>query len=86
MSDSGIGTLLGQLSADLLRLWFIGAFVLGEVLVYGVMKAGQLRRGERAARSQYRGTAAPGRSVQASDLNDRARVGCSLELSFSKRL
>ncbi|PIT00222.1 hypothetical protein TSA1_05190 [Bradyrhizobium nitroreducens] len=48
MSDSGIGTLLGQLSADLLRLWFIGAFVLGGVLVYGVMKAGQLRRGERA--------------------------------------
>lgn len=48
MSDSGIGMLLGHLSANLLWLWFIGAFVLGGALVYGVMKAGHLRRGERA--------------------------------------
>jgi len=47
MSDSGIGMLLGQLSANLLWLWFIGAFVLGGALVYGVMKAGHLRRSER---------------------------------------
>ena len=48
MGDSGIGMLLGQLSANLLWLWFIGAFVLGGMLVYGVMKAGHLGRGERA--------------------------------------
>jgi hypothetical protein len=48
MSDSGIGMLLGHVSANLLWLWFIGAFLLGAVLVYGVMKAGRLRRSERA--------------------------------------
>ena len=48
MSDSGIGMLLGQLSANLLWLWFIGAFLLGAALVYGVMKAGHLRRADRA--------------------------------------
>lgn len=48
MSDSGIGMLLGHLSANLLWLWFIGAFVLGAVLVYGVTRAGRLRRSERA--------------------------------------
>ena len=48
MSDSGIGMLLGHLSANLLWLWFIGAFVLGGVLAYGVMKAGRLRGSERA--------------------------------------
>lgn len=48
MSDSGIGMLLGHLSTSLLWLWFIGAFVLGGVLVYGVMKAGRLKRSERA--------------------------------------
>jgi cytochrome c-type biogenesis protein CcmH/NrfF len=40
--------LLGHLSANLLWLWFIGAFVLGAVLVYGVTRAGRLRRSERA--------------------------------------
>jgi hypothetical protein len=40
--------LLGHASAQMLWLWFIGAFVLGGVLVYGVMKAGNLRRSERA--------------------------------------
>ncbi|MGY4364482.1 cytochrome c-type biogenesis protein CcmH/NrfF [Bradyrhizobium sp. LB1.3] len=48
MSDSGIGMLLGHLSANLLWLWFIGAFLLGAVLVYGVSKSGRLRRSERA--------------------------------------
>jgi cytochrome c-type biogenesis protein CcmH/NrfF len=48
MSDSGIGMLLGHLSAHLLWLWFIGAFLLGAVLVYGVSKSGRLRRSERA--------------------------------------
>ncbi|UPK38419.1 hypothetical protein IVB18_14970 [Bradyrhizobium sp. 186] len=48
MSDSGIGMLLGHLSANLLWLWFIGAFLLGAVLAYGVAKAGRLRRSERA--------------------------------------
>jgi len=48
MSDSGIGMLLGHLSANLLWLWFIGAFVLGGALVYGVLKAGRLRHSERA--------------------------------------
>lgn len=48
MSDSGIGMLLGHLSANLLWLWFAGALLLGVVLVYGVTKAGRLRRRERA--------------------------------------
>lgn len=48
MSDTGIGMLLGHLSANLLWLWFIGAFLLGAVLVYGVVKAGRLRRSDRA--------------------------------------
>ena len=48
MSDSGIGMLLGHLSANLLWLWFIGAFLLGGVLAYGMAKAGRLRRSERA--------------------------------------
>lgn len=48
MSDTGIGMLLGHLSANLLWLWFIGAFLLGAVLVYGVVRAGRLRRSDRA--------------------------------------
>lgn len=48
MSDTGIGMLLGHLSANLLWLWFVGAFLLGAVLVYGVVKAGRLRRSDRA--------------------------------------
>lgn len=48
MSDSGIGMLLGHASAQMLWLWFIGAFVLGGALVYGVSKAGHLRGSERA--------------------------------------
>ena len=48
MSDSGVSMLLGHASSQMLWLWFIGAFVLGGALVYGVMKAGHLRRSERA--------------------------------------
>ena len=48
MSDSGIGMLLGHASDYMLWLWFIGAFVLGALLVYGVARAGYLSRGERA--------------------------------------
>ena len=48
MSDSGVGMLLGYASSQMLWLWFIGAFVLGGILVYGVMKSGHLRRSERA--------------------------------------
>lgn len=48
MSDSGVSMLLGHASAQMLWLWFIGAFMLGGVLVFGVMKAGHLRRSERA--------------------------------------
>lgn len=48
MSDTGIGMLLGHASANMLWLWFIGAFVLGAVLIYGVTRAGHLRRSERA--------------------------------------
>ncbi|OSJ35671.1 hypothetical protein BSZ19_07445 [Bradyrhizobium japonicum] len=48
MGNSGVGMLLGDTSATLLWLWFIGAFVLGAAILYGVMRAGRLRRSERA--------------------------------------
>jgi hypothetical protein len=48
MGNSGVGMLLGDTSATLLWGWFIGAFVLGGAILYGVMKTGRLRRGERA--------------------------------------
>jgi hypothetical protein len=48
MGNSGVGMLLGDTSATLLWVWFIGAFVLGGAILYGVMKAGRLRRSERA--------------------------------------
>ncbi|BBC01057.1 O-antigen/teichoic acid export membrane protein [Bradyrhizobium japonicum] len=44
--------MLGETSYLMVWLWFIGAFVLGAVLVYGVMKAGRLRRSERARLDQ----------------------------------
>jgi hypothetical protein len=47
MSNSGIGMILGNASVNMLYVWFIGAFVLGAVLVYGIAKAGNLRRSER---------------------------------------
>ena len=47
MGDSGI-VVFGHTSVGALWLWVIGAVVLGLVLAYGAMKAGYLRRGERA--------------------------------------
>jgi hypothetical protein len=37
----------GETSYGMLWLWFIGAAVLGFALVYGVWRAGRLRRSER---------------------------------------
>jgi|GEM_PF-2515008 hypothetical protein len=48
MSDSGIGMILGHGSVGMLWLWVIGVVVLGVLLAYGAMKAGYLRRDERA--------------------------------------
>ncbi|MBI5261358.1 MAG: hypothetical protein HY852_06010 [Bradyrhizobium sp.] len=48
MSDSGIGMILGQTSVNMLYLWVIGVVVLGLLLAYGAIKAGRLRRDERA--------------------------------------
>jgi len=48
MGDSGVGMLLGHGSVTELWMWFIGAFVLGGAILYGVMKSGRLRRSERA--------------------------------------
>jgi hypothetical protein len=39
---------LGETSYAMVWLWFIGAALLGAVLAYGVMRAGNLRRSERA--------------------------------------
>ena len=44
--------MLGETSYVMVWLWFIGAFVLGAALVYGVMRAGRLRRNERAKLDQ----------------------------------
>ncbi|OPY98822.1 hypothetical protein A5906_30070 [Bradyrhizobium sacchari] len=48
MGNSGVGMLLGDVSATVLWLWFIGAFILGAVIWYGVSRSGHLRRSERA--------------------------------------
>jgi hypothetical protein len=48
MGDSGVGMLLGHGSVIELWMWFIGAFVLGGAILYGVFKSGRLRRSERA--------------------------------------
>jgi hypothetical protein len=48
MGDSGVGMLLGQGSVIEVWMWFIGAFVLGGAMLYGVLKSGRLRRSERA--------------------------------------
>jgi len=48
MGNSGVGMLLGDTSATGLWLLFIGAFVLGAAILYGVMRTGNLRRAERA--------------------------------------
>jgi hypothetical protein len=48
MGNSGVGMLLGDVSATALWLWFIGAFILGAAILYGVLRTGRLRRSERA--------------------------------------
>ncbi|MCK1392518.1 hypothetical protein [Bradyrhizobium sp. 1] len=48
MGNSGVGMLLGDVSVTALWLWFIGAFVLGAVIWYGVRRSGHLSRSERA--------------------------------------
>jgi hypothetical protein len=48
MGNSGVGMLLGDVSATALWMWFIGAIVLGAAILYGAVKAGHLRRSERA--------------------------------------
>ncbi|WP_409187734.1 hypothetical protein [Bradyrhizobium sp. RDM4] len=48
MGNSGVGMLLGDFSATTVWLMFIGAFILGGAILYGIMKSGRLRRGERA--------------------------------------
>jgi hypothetical protein len=48
MGNSGVGMLLGDVSATALWLWFIGAFILGAAILYGVWRTGRLRRSERA--------------------------------------
>lgn len=48
MSDSGVGMTLGHGSVGMVWLWVIGVAVLTALLAYGAIKAGHLRRGERA--------------------------------------
>ncbi|MET4036603.1 cytochrome c-type biogenesis protein CcmH/NrfF [Bradyrhizobium sp. JR7.2] len=47
MGNSGVGMLLGDVSVTALWMWFIGAFILGGAILYGVLRAGRLRRSER---------------------------------------
>ncbi|MBR0995517.1 hypothetical protein JQ580_32885 [Bradyrhizobium japonicum] len=48
MGNSGVGMLQDGTSSTLLWLWFIGAFVLGGAILYGVLKSGRLNRRDRA--------------------------------------
>jgi Flp pilus assembly protein TadB len=48
MGNSGVGMFWGDVSVTALWLWFIGAFILGAAILYGVLRAGRLRRSERA--------------------------------------
>ncbi len=48
MGNSGVGMLLGDTSATTIWMMFIGAFILGGAILYGIMKSGRLRRSERA--------------------------------------
>lgn len=48
MGNSGVGMLLGNTSVTGVWLLFIGAFVLGAAILYGVIRSGKLRRSERA--------------------------------------
>jgi hypothetical protein len=46
--ESGVGMFLGKASELGLWLWFIGAFILGVAIAYGVWRTGRLNRSERA--------------------------------------
>jgi hypothetical protein len=48
MGNSGVGMFLGETSDITLWMMFIGAFILGGAILYGIMKTGRLRRSERA--------------------------------------
>jgi hypothetical protein len=48
MGNSGVGMLLGDTSVTAVWMLFIGAFILGGAILYGVMRTGRLRRSERA--------------------------------------
>jgi hypothetical protein len=48
MSNSGVGMVLGHLSVDMFYLLAVGIIILGAVVLYAVIKAGNLRRSERA--------------------------------------
>jgi hypothetical protein len=48
MGNSGVGMLLGHTSVMAVWMLFIGAFILGGAILYGVMRTGRLRRSERA--------------------------------------
>jgi hypothetical protein len=48
MGNTGVGMLLGHISVIAVWLMFIGAFILGGAILYGVMRTGRLRRSERA--------------------------------------
>ncbi|WP_247388357.1 MULTISPECIES: hypothetical protein [unclassified Bradyrhizobium] len=48
MGNSGVGMLLGDTSATMVWMLFLGAFVLGGAILYGVIRSGHLRRSERA--------------------------------------
>jgi len=47
MGNTGVGMLLGDLSVKGVWLMFLGAFVLGIAIWYGVRRSGDLRRSER---------------------------------------
>ncbi|MET4631033.1 hypothetical protein ABIB83_008093 [Bradyrhizobium sp. I1.8.5] len=48
MGNSGVGMLLGDTSVTALWMLFIGAFILGGAILYGVLKTGRLSRSESA--------------------------------------
>jgi hypothetical protein len=48
MGNSGVGMLLGEISVTAVWILFLGAFVLGAALLYGIVKSGRLRRSQRA--------------------------------------
>jgi hypothetical protein len=48
MGNTGVGMLLGNTSVIGVWMLFIGAFVLGGAILYGVLRTGRLSRGERA--------------------------------------